>query len=68
MDNEGKPVVITDIKIPFLSLMGFMTKLVLAGIPAILIASVIIGGLLFGLKFGLGMLGMNLPFQIPFIQ
>jgi hypothetical protein len=44
MDNEPQNVVITNIKVPFFSLMIFMIKWVLAAIPALILATALVGG------------------------
>lgn len=44
MDNEPQNVVITNIKVPFISLMILMIKWVLASIPALILAVVLGAG------------------------
>ncbi len=56
MDNESQNVVITNIKMPFFSMVVFMLKWVLASIPALILIG-IISALLF---VGFDMLGVNL--------
>jgi len=53
-DEEARCVVVTDIRMPFLSMVVFMVKWVVASIPAFIILS-IIGSILMAL-FG-GMMG-----------
>lgn len=50
MANDRQEVVVTDIKMPFLSMVIFMVKWAFAAIPALVILSLIWGGimLLFG--------------------
>jgi len=59
MDNESQNVIITDIKMPFLSMVVFMVKWSLAAIPAFIIIAIIFVGLVMGLNMVLGMLGME---------
>lgn len=47
MDNQSNHIVITDIKMPFLSMVAFMVKWVLASIPAFIILG-LIGGVIAG--------------------
>ena len=56
MDNETQNVVITNIKMPFFSMVFFMLKWVLASIPALILIGMI-SALLF---VGFEMLGLNL--------
>jgi hypothetical protein len=63
---EKVEVVVTDIRMPFGSMVGFMVKWSLASIPAIIIVSVIMFGLVVGatavlsLLFGVGAVGAGL--------
>ena len=50
MDKEGQNVIITDVKIPFMSMVGFIIKSTLASIPAIIIFVLIMVGLSFGVN------------------
>ncbi|MDM8568198.1 hypothetical protein QUF50_01520 [Thiotrichales bacterium HSG1] len=52
MDKESQNVVITDVKIPFMSMVGFIIKTTLAAIPAI----IILGAIMVGLSFGINIL------------
>lgn len=69
MDDDVKNVVITDIKMPFLSMVIFMVKWMLASIPAF----IIVGAIFVGISMGLQMAGLiptmssfsNLPMNIP---
>lgn len=58
MDNEGVTrVIVTDIRMPFMSMVIFMVKWVIASIPAFIILSVIgavIMGILSSLMGGMG--------------
>jgi len=56
MDNESQNVVITNIKMPFFSMVVFMLKWVFAAIPALILIG-IISALLF---VGFDMLGVSL--------
>lgn len=47
-------VTITAIKIPFFSLMWFLVKFIIAAIPAIIIANIIIGALIMLLLYAMG--------------
>lgn len=52
MDNEPQNVVITNIKVPFFSLMIFMIKWVLAAIPALILATaLVVGGVILNNQF-----------------
>jgi hypothetical protein len=55
MDNETQNVVITNVKMPFFSMVFFMLKWVLAAIPALILIG-IISALLF---VGFEMLGVS---------
>jgi len=46
MDNEPQNVVITNLKIPFFSLMVFMIKWVVASIPALILLAVLGAGIM----------------------
>ncbi len=59
MENESQNVVITDIKMPFVSMVIFMVKGALASIPAVIIIGIIFGALLMALNMVLGMLGLE---------
>ena len=59
MENESQNVVITDIKIPFFSMVVFMVKWALASIPAVIVIGIIFGALWVGLGMVLGMLGLE---------
>jgi vacuolar-type H+-ATPase subunit I/STV1 len=59
MENESQNVVITDIKMPFFSMITFMVKWALASIPAVIIIGIIFGALWMGLNMVLGMLGLE---------
>jgi len=50
MDTEKQEIIVTDIQIPFISMVVLMVKMAIASIPALMILSVI-GGL-FSLLFG----------------
>jgi hypothetical protein len=57
-NDEKKEVVVTDIKMPFMSMVIFMIKWAIASIPAIIILTIlfmIIGGIFGGLIGGMGM-------------
>lgn len=56
MDNDSKDVIVTDIKMPFISMVVFMVKWVLASIPALIVLYLIMV-LLIGLLGGLGGIG-----------
>ena len=51
---QVQPVLVTDIQMPFASMVGFMVKWAIAAIPAILILMAIVAavGALFGVFFG----------------
>jgi hypothetical protein len=51
MDKESQNVIITDVKIPFMSMVSFMIKSTLASIPAMIILVLIVAGLGFGANF-----------------
>ncbi len=50
MDKESQNVVITDVKIPFMSMVGFMIKSMLASIPAMIIFGLLMVGLSLGIN------------------
>jgi len=53
-------VTVTDIKMPFWSMVGFMVKLAFASIPAIIIINIIVGLVVIGLIAGASALGVGL--------
>ena len=53
--SEETQVVVTDIQMPFVSMVVFMVKWALAAIPAFLILFLIFGGLMAGLFSFIGM-------------
>lgn len=53
MSNDSREVIVTDIKMPFLSMVVFMVKWALAAIPALIILFVIFG-ILSGIFGGMG--------------
>ena len=54
MDNEPQNVVITNIKVPFISLMILMIKWVLASIPALILAVALgVGAVTINQQFGI---------------
>lgn len=58
--NEPEQVVVADIKVPFISLMWFMVKAIIAAIPAMVIATAILVFMFVaGLSFLDGLLGTN---------
>ena len=67
MDKESQNVIITNVKIPFTSLVGFMVKSAIASIPAIIIFSIIMTGLFIGLGIVVEMFGLQemLSFMTP---
>jgi len=56
MDNDNQNVVITNIKMPFFSMVIFMLKWVLASIPAL----ILIGFISILVYLGFDILGLNL--------
>ena len=60
MENDSQNVIITDIKMPFFSMVIFMIKWVFAVIPAAIIISAIIAILVFGANELAGILGIDL--------
>jgi hypothetical protein len=71
MENESQNVVITNIKMPFFSMVIFMIKWVFALIPALIILGIIIALLWMGLEMAINMLGLEemlgefMPSQSP---
>ena len=59
MENETQNVVITDVKMPFFSMVGFMVKGTLAAIPAFIILTIIFALIGAGIFFVLSSLGME---------
>jgi len=59
MENESQNVVITDVKMPFFSMVVFMIKWMLASIPAFIIIGLILAALGIGLGMAVDMLGMQ---------
>jgi len=59
MDNESQKVVITDIKMSFFSMVGFMIKWMLASIPAVIILGIIFIALSIALGMVADMLGLG---------
>ncbi|HDN27410.1 MAG TPA: hypothetical protein ENG03_10010 [Thioploca sp.] len=68
MENEIQNIVITDIKMPFLSMVFFMVKWTLAAIPAFIIIGIIFGALGMGIMMLAPMLGLDLGSLIPIPQ
>ena len=62
MDKESQNVIITDIKMPFMSMVGFIIKSTIASIPAMIIFIII----MVGLSIGIGMLAEMLGLQEMF--
>jgi 5-bromo-4-chloroindolyl phosphate hydrolysis protein len=60
MENETQNVVITDVKMPFFSMVMFMVKWTLASIPAVIILMILFAVIGAGLFFVLGMLGIDM--------
>jgi hypothetical protein len=52
MESQNAEVVVVDVKMPFLSMVVFMVKWVIASIPAILIL-VVLGAMFSGLLVGM---------------
>ena len=65
MENESQKVVITDIKMPFLSMVFFMVKWALAAIPAFIIIGIIFGALGMGITMLASMLGFDISSFMP---
>jgi hypothetical protein len=59
MDNESQHVVVTDIKMPFFSMVVFMIKWALALIPAAIVIGIIFGALGYGAFMLIDILGLN---------
>ncbi len=59
MENESQNVVITNIKMPFFSMVIFMIKWVFALIPALIILGIIVILLKMGLEMAINMLGLE---------
>ncbi|MDM8564450.1 hypothetical protein QUF74_02220 [Candidatus Halobeggiatoa sp. HSG11] len=59
MDKESQNVIITDVKMPFISMVGFMIKWSLASIPATIIFTLVVVGLWFGAGFLIDMFGLQ---------
>ncbi len=59
MDKDSQDVVITGIKIPFFSLMGFMIKWTLASIPAVIVTMALVMGAVIGIPLLIEMLGLT---------
>jgi len=59
MDNEIQKVVITDIKMPFFSMVVFMIKWMLASIPAFIVIAIILAVLSIGIGMVINMLGLE---------
>ncbi len=59
MENESQKVVITDVKMPFFSMVVFMIKWMFASIPALIIMGVIIAALSIGFGMAVDMLGLE---------
>jgi len=66
MDKESQNVIITDVKIPFMSMVGFIIKSILASIPAMIILVLIMVGLWFG--FGMLVEMFELQDMFSFMQ
>lgn len=58
MDKDSQDVVITGIKIPFFSLMGFMIKWTLASIPAVIVTAGLVIAIVMGGPILIDMLGL----------
>lgn len=65
MEHESQNVVITDIKMPFLSMVILMVKWTLAAIPALIIIGLIFGALGVGITMLASMLGVDLSGFVP---
>ncbi|MBE9561699.1 MAG: hypothetical protein IMF12_02380 [Proteobacteria bacterium] len=66
MDKESQDVIITDVKIPFMSMVGFIIKSTLASIPAVILLVLIMVGLSFGLNILIEM--FELQDMLSFMQ
>jgi hypothetical protein len=58
MEQRNDHVVVTDIRMPFMSMVTFMVKWAIAAIPAIIILAVL-GAVLMGVLGGTGNMGRN---------
>jgi hypothetical protein len=65
MENDSQNVIITDIKMPFFSMVTFMIKWVFAIIPAAIIVGAIIAVLIFGANELATILGVDLSSFLP---
>lgn len=65
MENDSQNVIITDIKMPFFSMVIFMIKWVFAIIPAVIIVGAIIAVLIFGANELANILGVDLSSFMP---
>jgi ABC-type multidrug transport system permease subunit len=59
MDNETQKVVVTDIKMPFFSMVVFMIKWMLASIPAFIVIAIIVAVLSMGIGMVINMLELE---------
>jgi len=59
MDNETQKVVVTDIKMPFFSMVVFMIKWMLAAIPAFIVIAIIVAVLSMGIGMVINMLELE---------
>jgi len=59
MEPESQKVVITNIKMPFFSMVIFMIKWVFASIPALIVIGILVASLVIGLPIVLDMLGLG---------
>ncbi len=59
MENESQKVVITDVKMSFLSMVVFMIKWMLASIPALIIMGIVVAALSIALGMAVSMLGLE---------
>lgn len=65
MENDSQNVIITDIKMPFFSMIMFMIKWVFAIIPAAIILAAVIAILVFGANELASILGIDLSSFMP---
>lgn len=65
MENDSQNVIITDIKMPFFSMVMFMIKWVFAIIPAAIILTAVIAILVFGANELASILGIDLSGFMP---
>lgn len=65
MENDSQNVIITDIKMPFFSMVTFMIKWVFAIIPAAIIIIAVIAILVFGANELASILGIDLGSFMP---